>query len=140
MKPGARIVNTARGGLVDEAALAKALQEGKVAGAAVDVFEGEPVTDHPLFGLSNVVVTPHLGASTAEAQDKAGLAIAEQVLLALRGEFVPYAVNLDVGSDIPEAVRPYLGLAERLGRMAVALSGTGIEGHQVRVPRRYRGA
>ncbi|MGH2754418.1 MAG: phosphoglycerate dehydrogenase [Actinomycetota bacterium] len=128
MKPGGRIVNTARGGLVDEAALVQALAEGTVAGAAVDVFEGEPVTEHPLFGLPNVVVTPHLGASTAEAQDKAGLAIAEQVLLALRGDFVPYAVNLDVGTDIPEAVRAYLGLAETLGRMAVALSGGGIEG------------
>ena len=128
MKPGARIVNTARGGLIDEVALVKALENGKLGGAAVDVFDGEPVTEHPLFGLANTVVTPHLGASTAEAQDKAGLAIAEQVLLALRGEFVPYAVNLDVGSDISEAVRPYLGLAERLGRMAVALSGTGIEG------------
>src|SRR5687768_3387799 len=128
VKPGVRIVNTARGGLIDEAALVAALREGKVAGAAVDVFDQEPVTEHALFGLSNVVVTPHLGASTAEAQDKAGLAIAEQVLLALRGEFVPYAVNVDVGADIPETVRPYLRLAERLGRMAVALTGSGVEG------------
>ena len=127
MKPGARLVNTARGGLIDEAALAQALEEGRLGGAAVDVFEGEPVTSHPLFGLSNVVVTPHLGASTAEAQDKAGLAIAEQILLAARGEFVPYAVNVEVGADIPEAVRPYLQLADRLGRVAVALAGTGIE-------------
>jgi D-3-phosphoglycerate dehydrogenase len=74
-----------------------------------------------------VVVTPHLGASTAEAQDKAGLAIAEQILLALRGDFVPYAVNVDVGQDIPEAVRPYLQLAERLGRVVVGLTGPGIE-------------
>ncbi|MBA3291987.1 MAG: ACT domain-containing protein, partial [Actinobacteria bacterium] len=100
---------------------------GRVAGAAVDVFEIEPVTSHPLFELDNVIVTPHLGASTAEAQDKAGLAIAEQVLLALRGEFVPNAVNVEVGADIPEAIRSYLQLAERLGRMAVALAGTGIE-------------
>jgi D-3-phosphoglycerate dehydrogenase len=127
MKPGVRIVNTARGGLVDEAALVDALEAGTVAGAAIDVFDGEPVTEHGLFRFSNVVVTPHLGASTAEAQDKAGLTIAEQVLLALRGEFVPFAVNLDVGTDIPEAVRPYLRLAARLGRMAVALSGSGIE-------------
>jgi D-3-phosphoglycerate dehydrogenase len=127
VRPGVRIVNTARGGLIDEAALAAALADGRVAGAAIDVFEGEPVTEHPLFALENVVVTPHLGASTAEAQDKAGLAIAEQVLLALRGEFVPYAVNLDVGSDIPEPVRPYLTLAERLGGIAVALAGGGIE-------------
>lgn len=127
MKPGARIVNTARGGLVDERALVEALEQGRVAGAGLDVFDGEPVSEHRLFGLDNVVVTPHLGASTAEAQDKAGVAIAEQVLLALRGEFVPYAVNLEVGPDIPEAVRPYLSLAERLGRVAVALAGRGIE-------------
>ena len=127
-KPGLRIVNTARGGLVDEDALVQALQDGRVAGAAVDVFAAEPVTDHPLFELDSVVVTPHLGASTAEAQDKAGMAIAEQVALALRGEFVPYAVNLDAGSDIPEQVRPYMRLAERLGRLAVALAGRGIEG------------
>jgi D-3-phosphoglycerate dehydrogenase len=120
-------VNTARGGLVDEAALLEALNDGRVAGAAVDVFEQEPITHHPLFGHPNVVVTPHLGASTTEAQDKAGIAIAEQVLLALRGEFVPYAVNLDVGADIPESIRPYLRLAGRLGRMAVALAGSGIE-------------
>ncbi|MDQ4142934.1 MAG: phosphoglycerate dehydrogenase, partial [Actinomycetota bacterium] len=127
-KPGLRIVNTARGGLVDEDALVAALNDGRVAGAAVDVFSTEPITEHPLFGIENVVVTPHLGASTAEAQDKAGIAIAEQVALALRGEFVPYAVNLDAGSDIPEPVRPYMGLAERLGRLAVALAGRGIEG------------
>ena len=127
-KPGLRIVNTARGGLVDEDALVAALKDGRVAGAAVDVFTEEPVTEHPLFGLDHVVVTPHLGASTAEAQDKAGMAIAEQVALALRGEFVPYAVNLDAGSDIPEQVRPYMRLAERLGRLAVALAGRGIEG------------
>ena len=126
VRPGARLVNTARGGLIDEAALVRALEEGRVAGAALDVFDGEPVTEHALFGLPNVVVTPHLGASTAEAQDKAGVTIAEQILLAARGEFVPYAVNVDVGADIPEAVRPYLQLAERLGHVAVALAGTGI--------------
>lgn len=126
VRPGVRIVNTARGGLIDEAALVRALKAGRVAGAAIDVFEGEPVTNHDLFGIESVVVTPHLGASTAEAQDKAGMTIAEQVLLALRGEFVPYAVNVDVGTDIPEPVRPYLQLAERLGRLAVALAGSGI--------------
>jgi D-3-phosphoglycerate dehydrogenase len=128
VRPGVRIVNTARGGLIDEKALEKALIDGRVEGAAVDVFEDEPVTDHPLFHLPNVVVTPHLGASTAEAQDKAGVAIADQVLLALRGEFVPYAVNLDVGSEVPDAIRPYLKLSEKLGRVAVALAGGGIEG------------
>ncbi len=128
VRPWVRIVNTARGGLIDEDALLRGLESGRVGGASIDVFDGEPVTDHPLFGLPNVVVTPHLGASTAEAQDKVGLAIAEQLLLALRGDFVPYAVNVDVGSDIPEAVRSYLQLAERLGRVAVALTGAGIEG------------
>lgn len=127
VRPGVRIVNTARGGLIDEAALVAALQSGRVAGAGIDVFDGEPVTSHPLFGLDNVVVTPHLGAATAEAQDKAGLTIAEQVLLALRGDFVPYAVNVEVGADIPEAIRSYLGLAEKLGRVAVSLAGSGIE-------------
>lgn len=127
MRPGVRIVNTARGGLIDESALFKALSDGRVGGAAIDVFVEEPLTSHPLFGLDNVVVTPHLGASTAEAQDKAGLAIAEQVLLALRGDFVPYAVNLDVGPDIPESVRGYMGLTERLGRLVTALAGQGIE-------------
>jgi D-3-phosphoglycerate dehydrogenase / 2-oxoglutarate reductase len=126
-RPGLRIVNTARGGLVDEDALVRALDTGLVAGAAVDVFADEPVTEHPLFGRANVVVTPHLGASTAEAQDKVGLAIAEQVILALRGDFVPYAVNLEIGPEMPETVRAYLGLAERLGRVAVALAGPGIE-------------
>ena len=127
VQPGIRIVNTARGGLIDEDALVDALKDGRVAGAAIDVFQTEPITEHPFFELPNVVVTPHLGASTAEAQDKAGVAIAEQVVLALRGDFVPYAVNVDVGADIPEQVRPYLGLAERLGRVAVGLAGGGIE-------------
>ena len=87
-KPTLRIVNTSRGGLVDEAALAEAISEGRVAGAALDVFDHEPLTESPLLGLDEVVVTPHLGASTSEAQDKAGQTIAEQVVLALRGEFV----------------------------------------------------
>jgi D-3-phosphoglycerate dehydrogenase / 2-oxoglutarate reductase len=127
VKPGCRVINTSRGGLIDEESLVRALKDGRIAGAAVDVFENEPVTEHPLFGLPNVVVTPHLGASTAEAQDKAGVAIAEQVALALKGEFVPYAINVDVGADIPEAVRPYLRLAERLGRVVVALAGRGAQ-------------
>lgn len=126
-KPGLRIINTARGGLIDENALADAIEQGQISGAAIDVFEDEPVTDHRLFDLPEVVVTPHLGASTQEAQDKAGTAIAEQVLLALRGEFAPYAVNLEVGPDIPEAVRAFLGLAARLGRVAVALAGSGVD-------------
>ena len=93
-KPGIRIVNTARGGIVDEDALAEAIRDGIVAGAGLDVFAKEPCTESPLFDLPQVVVSPHLGASTEEAQDKAGVTIAEQVLLALAGDFVPYAVNV----------------------------------------------
>ncbi len=115
-KPGLRVINTARGGIVDEDALAWALQEGIVGGAALDVFEAEPTTASPLFGIDSVVVTPHLGASTTEAQDKAGVTIAEQVTLALAGEFVPFAVNVSA-SEASETVRPFLPLAERLGSL-----------------------
>jgi len=124
MKPGARLVNTARGGIVDEAALAKAVGDGQLAGAALDVFAEEPTTHSPLFELEGVVVTPHLGASTTEAQDKAGIAIAEQLLLALAGQFVPNAVNVDAGA-VPDAVRPFLPLVEKLGRLYTALAGGG---------------
>ncbi|HEY3810430.1 MAG TPA: phosphoglycerate dehydrogenase [Acidimicrobiales bacterium] len=120
-RPGVRIVNTARGGIVDEKALAQAVTDGIVAGAALDVFEHEPVLSSPLFELDQVVVTPHLGASTREAQDKAGVTIAEQVQLALAGEFVPFAVNI-AAAEVPEAVRPWLPVAERLGRFWAALA------------------
>ena len=120
-KPGLRIVNTARGGLVDEKVLAQAVADGVVAGAAVDVFESEPATASPLFELDSVVVTPHLGASTREAQDKAGITIAEQVQLALAGDFVPFAVNI-AAAEVPETVRPWMPLAERLGRLWGALT------------------
>jgi D-3-phosphoglycerate dehydrogenase len=122
-KPGIRIVNTARGGILDEAALAEALADGRVAGAALDVFTVEPTTESPLFGLPNVVVTPHLGASTVEAQDHAGQTIAEQVVLALRGEFVPFAVNVDA-REASETVRPFLSLAERLAQIFTAMTGS----------------
>jgi D-3-phosphoglycerate dehydrogenase len=120
-KPGLRIINTARGGIVDEDALAWAIGEGFVAGAALDVFAKEPTTESPLFALDSVVVTPHLGASTSEAQDKAGETIAEQVQLALAGDFVPYAVNVSA-SEASETVRPYLALAERLGGIFASLN------------------
>lgn len=123
VKPGVRIVNAARGGLIDERALADALIEGRVAGAGLDVFETEPLTASPLFALDNVVVTPHLGASTVEAQDKAGLAVARSVRLALRGEFVPDAVNVRAGGPLDEDVRILLPLAERLGRILTAVAG-----------------
>jgi len=120
VKPGIRIVNVARGGIVDEQALADAITDGRVAGAAIDVFAEEPATSSPLFGLPGVVVTPHLGASTREAQDKAGATIAEQVALALAGDFVPFAVNVSA-AEASETVRPFLPLAERLGGLFAAL-------------------
>ncbi|MCJ7725717.1 MAG: phosphoglycerate dehydrogenase [Acidimicrobiia bacterium] len=121
-KPGVRIVNTARGGVVDEEALAAAIRAGRVAGAALDVFATEPMTESPLFELAEVVVTPHLGASTVEAQDKAGMAVAEAVIEALRGALVPSAVNIDVGPEVPAGLLQFLPLAEDLGCLFVALS------------------
>ncbi|MEX0991462.1 MAG: phosphoglycerate dehydrogenase [Actinomycetota bacterium] len=122
MKEGARLVNTSRGGIVDEDALTKALKDGHLAGAALDVFATEPALKSPLFEFDEVVVTPHLGASTVEAQDKAGVTIAQMVRLALRGEFVPYAVNLAAGAEIPEVVRPFMPLAEKLGGLLTGLA------------------
>jgi D-3-phosphoglycerate dehydrogenase / 2-oxoglutarate reductase len=121
VKPGVRIVNAARGGIVDEHALALALKDGRVAGAALDVYATEPCTDSPLFGFDNVVATPHLGASTQEAQEKAGTQVARSVKLALAGEFVPDAVNVQ-GGPVDEDVRPGLPLAEKLGRIFTALA------------------
>ena len=120
-KPGIRVVNVARGGVIDEAALADAIRSGKVGGAAIDVFETEPTTESPLFELPEVVVTPHLGASTHEAQDKAGQTIAEMVGLALAGDFVPYAVNV-AAAEASETIKPYLPLAERMGAVFTAMS------------------
>ncbi len=125
-KPGLRLVNTARGGIVDEAALADAVADGRIAGAALDVFAEEPTTESPLFDLDSVVVTPHLGASTAEAQDKAGRTIADQVARALSGELVPFAVNV-AATEVAETVRPFLALAERLGALFAALADGGVE-------------
>ncbi|MGO9581980.1 MAG: phosphoglycerate dehydrogenase [Acidimicrobiales bacterium] len=119
-KPGIRIVNAARGGILDEEALADAIASGQVAGAALDVFAAEPCTSSPLFELERVVVTPHLGASTAEAQDKAGEQIAEQIVLALAGELVPYAVNVAAGGSC-DAVRAFRRVAERLGTLLASL-------------------
>jgi D-3-phosphoglycerate dehydrogenase len=120
-KPGVIIVNAARGGLVDEAALADAVSSGHVRAAGIDVFSSEPCTDSPLFDLPQVVVTPHLGASTAEAQDRAGTDVAESVKLALAGEFVPDAVNVG-GGTVSEEVAPWLDLVRKLGLLAGALS------------------
>jgi D-3-phosphoglycerate dehydrogenase / 2-oxoglutarate reductase len=123
VKPGVRIINAARGGLIDEQALTDALRQGRVGGAGIDVFVTEPATESPLFAFDNVVVTPHLGASTTEAQDKAGLAVARSVKLALQGEFVPDAVNVQAGGVVDEDVRPLLSLAEKLGKVFTAVAG-----------------
>jgi D-3-phosphoglycerate dehydrogenase / 2-oxoglutarate reductase len=122
-KPGAILINAARGGLVDEAALADALHSGHLGGAGIDVYAKEPTTVSPLFGAPNAVVTPHLGASTEEAQEKAGLAVARSVRLALSGEFVPDAVNVQAGGTVSEDVRPGLPLAETLGQLFTGLAG-----------------
>lgn len=120
-KPGVVIVNAARGGLVDEAALADAVRSGHVRAAGLDVFSKEPCIDSPLFELPQVVVTPHLGASTEEAQDRAGTDVAASVKLALAGEFVPDAVNVG-GGVVNEEVAPWLDLVRKLGVLAATLS------------------
>ncbi len=122
MRDGVRIVNAARGELIDEEALVEALHSGKVAGAALDVFSAEPYTG-PLLELPNVVVTPHLAASTGEAQDRAGVIVAEQVAAALEGGVVTNAVNIPaVGTEDLEALGPYLPLAAKLARLVLELA------------------
>lgn len=116
-KEGQIIINAARGGLVDEQALADAIVNGPIRGAGFDVYASEPCTDSPLFALDEVVVTPHLGASTSEAQDRAGTDVADSVLKALAGEFVPDAVNV-VGGAVGEEVAVWLELARKLGLVA----------------------
>ena len=123
-KPGAFVLNVARGGIVDESALADALTSGHLAGAAVDVYSAEPMAaDNPLRGAPNLVLTPHLGASTAEAQDRVGLEMAEQVLMALAGVTPPYAVNApSVSPETQPKVRPYVELGRRLAILARQLA------------------
>ena len=123
VKPGVVLVNAARGGIVDEAALAEAIRSGRVGAAGLDVFAKEPCTDSPVFEFDNVVVTPHLGASTEEAQEKAGVSVARSVRLALSGELVPDAVNVS-GGTIVEEVRPGIALVEKLGRIFTAVAGS----------------
>jgi D-3-phosphoglycerate dehydrogenase len=123
--PSLRIINVARGGIINEADLAEAVKTGVIAGAALDVFDKEPTTESPLFEVPGIVVTPHLGASTTEAQDRAGLDIADQIILALAGDFVPYAVNISA-ADANETLKPYLPLAERLGRLFSSAAETDI--------------
>jgi D-3-phosphoglycerate dehydrogenase / 2-oxoglutarate reductase len=122
-KDRVRVLNVARGPLVVDEDLQAALDSGKVAGAALDVFRSEPITDHPLFGYPNVIVTPHLGASTAEATDRAGYQAAEQVVAALAGGVVTSAVNVPaVSAEDLEVLGPYVPLCESLGRIAIALA------------------
>jgi len=123
VKPTVHVINAARGGVLDEEALADAIAEGRVAGAGLDVFAKEPCTDSPLFAHEQVVVTPHLGASTEEAQEKAGVAVAKSVRLALSGDLVPDAVNVS-GGLVAEEVRPGIDLVEKLGRVFTAIAGS----------------
>jgi D-3-phosphoglycerate dehydrogenase len=132
VKPSVRIINAARGGVLDEAALYEALKSGRVAGAGLDVFATEPCTDSPLFSLDNVVATPHLGASTDEAQERAGIAVAVSVRKALSGELVPDAVNVK-GGAIDQAVRPALPLVEKLAQVATSLANDVISAIDVEV-------
>jgi D-3-phosphoglycerate dehydrogenase len=128
MKDGVRLVNAARGGIFQTQALVDALTSGKVASAAIDVFEVEPTTESPLFAFDNVIVTPHLGASTEEAQDRAGEQIAAFVAAGLRGEMVTTAVNISpVPPDVMDKVGPYLKLAEKQGAMVAQLAKGGVD-------------
>jgi D-3-phosphoglycerate dehydrogenase len=129
MRKGARVLNVARGGLVDEAALKDALDQGQLAGAALDVFPSEPMTENPLFAYANVLATPHLGASTAEATDRAGYQSAEQVVAALIGGVVSTAVNIPaIGAEDMEVLGPFLPMATKLGRLAMAIAeGSSVE-------------
>jgi D-3-phosphoglycerate dehydrogenase len=123
MKDGVRIVNCARGELLDLSALESALESGKVAGASLDVFPEEPMTAHPVFAYDSVVVTPHLGASTTEAQDRAGIITAEQVVAALTGGLVTNAVNIPrIHSEDLAVLEPYMPLATQLGQLAMSLA------------------
>jgi D-3-phosphoglycerate dehydrogenase len=133
MRDGVRVLNVARGPLLDEVALKDALDSGKVAGAALDVFRSEPPVDHPLIGYPNVVVTPHLGASTTEASDRAGFQAAEQIVAALTGGAVSTAVNVpSVAAEDMEVLGPFLPLCRRLGRLAIGLSsGSSVDGLEV---------
>ena len=124
-KPNLRIVNCSRGGIIDEDALYTALSSNRIAGAGLDVFVTEPPKDSPLLGLANILVTPHLGASTDEAQEKAGVSVARSVRLALAGDLVPDAVNV-AGGVIDSSVKPGIPLAEKLGQIIAGLAHTSI--------------
>jgi D-3-phosphoglycerate dehydrogenase / 2-oxoglutarate reductase len=136
MKPSARVINTARGGIIDEKALKRALDEGWIAGAAIDVFEKEPITEHPLFASDKVVVTPHLGASTAEAQERVAVDVAEQIIAVLNGEPARYAVNAPlIAAETYSYLAPYVPVAFKAGELAVQLH----EGQMDRIEIDYSG-
>lgn len=137
MKPGVRVLNVARGGIVDEEALYQAIKAGKVAGAAIDVFEEEPARSSPLFELEQVIVTPHLGASTAEAQVNVAVEVARDIIRCLRGEPVLNPVNIPtVPKEVFSALEPYVPLAEKLGKFAAQV----VSGRTVQIEIRYNGA
>ena len=131
-KASLRIVNASRGGIIDEEALFRALSENWIAGAGIDVFVNEPPMGSPLLGLPNIVVTPHLGASTDEAQEKAGISVARSVKLALEGELVPDAVNV-AGGIIDPSVRPGIPLMEKLGQVFAGLCDASISSIEIEV-------
>ncbi|MEY4742152.1 MAG: hypothetical protein RL672_902 [Actinomycetota bacterium] len=131
-KPNLRIVNCSRGGIIDEPALYDALKAGIIAGAGLDVFVQEPPKDNPLLTLPNIVVTPHLGASTDEAQEKAGISVAKSVRLALAGDLVPDAVNV-AGGNIDASVKPGISLMENMGQILFGLSGGNVASIEVEV-------
>jgi D-3-phosphoglycerate dehydrogenase len=128
MKKGVRLINCARGGIINEADLAEAVKAGKVAGAAVDVYEQEPPTSSPLMALPQVVMTPHLGASTHEAQEMVGTEIAEQIREALSGGTIRNAVNMpSVDAKVLAALQPFLTFGEKLGRFLAQIAPRRIE-------------
>ena len=141
MKDGVRVINVARGGIIDEEALARAIESGKVAAAAVDVWPVEPTTDDLLLKYNSVVATPHLGASTKEAQLRAGTQVAEQVALALKGKFAPNAVNVPIVlGDEADELMPYLTVCELLGKLIVQIADGPVETFEITyegVIRRY---
>ncbi len=133
MKDGVRLINTARGGIFQLDVLAEAMRSGKVASCGIDVYEVEPCTDSPLMEFENAILTPHLGASTEEAQDRAGEQIADYVMAGLLGEMVPTAVNIaPVAAEVMDVLKPWMGLAERLGRMVVQVVRGQVGGIEVR--------
>lgn len=132
MKKGVRIINCARGGLIDEAALKEALEAGHVAGAALDVFEVEPATEHPLFGTPNLICTPHLGAATTEAQENVALQVAEQMCDYLISGAISNAINSpSITAEEAPRIKPFLALAEQLGSFAGQLTETGVLGIRI---------